>query len=293
MDMYVDGVGDTYGVNSAQSSGPVNQIGRNWGGSFLGAIDQVKIYNYARTPAQIAYDYNKGAPIAWFKFDECQGNIVNNSSSIGITGIINIGSGGSQNTLGTCAVGTSAAWTNGAIGKINSSLTFDGVDDHIYAGNYNIYNLAITNHTFSLWFKTTGYSDNPSMMLQRYTGGSPGAGYWLAINSSNRAYYENRADGGDHLSIQSSLSYNDSKWHHLLVVVDVANKNAKMYVDTKLAGSDTYLGNLLNNNNLLSFGGQGTGYNYSGQLDDVRIYNYALTYEQIKNVYNNGAIYFN
>lgn len=29
-----------------------------------GLIDHLKIYNYARTPAQIAYDYNRGQPVA-------------------------------------------------------------------------------------------------------------------------------------------------------------------------------------------------------------------------------------
>ena len=46
-----------------------------WGSTqqYQGKIDQVKLFNYARTQAQIAYDYNRGGPIAHYKFDECRG----------------------------------------------------------------------------------------------------------------------------------------------------------------------------------------------------------------------------
>src|SRR5690606_34131903 len=43
-------------------------IGSRYGGrKFLGSLDEVKLYNYARTPAQVAWDYNYGKPIAQYK----------------------------------------------------------------------------------------------------------------------------------------------------------------------------------------------------------------------------------
>src|SRR5690606_37967964 len=74
-----------------------------------GVIDDVKIYNYARTPAQIAYDYNRGAPVAWYRFDECEGTTIKEHSGNGNNGTLNIGSLGSQSSLGTCADGSSAS----------------------------------------------------------------------------------------------------------------------------------------------------------------------------------------
>ena len=32
--------------------------------------------------------------------------------------------------------------------------------------------------------------------------------------------------------------------------------------------------------------------NFNGQIDDVRVYNYALTAAQVKNEYNQGAVSF-
>ena len=46
---------------------------------YSGAIDNVKIYNYARSPAQIAWDYNRGAPVAHWRLDECQGNVAHDA----------------------------------------------------------------------------------------------------------------------------------------------------------------------------------------------------------------------
>ena len=40
--------------------------------NFQGRIDQVRIYNYARTPAQIAWEYNEGKPIAHAREVLCQ-----------------------------------------------------------------------------------------------------------------------------------------------------------------------------------------------------------------------------
>jgi len=43
--------------------------------------------------------------------------------------------------------------------------------------------------------------------------------------------------------------------------------------------------------NAIKFGLVGATY-YTGQLDDVRIFNYALTAQQVKNEYNGGAVRF-
>ena len=43
-------------------SDPTNSGSCNTTYEFGGKIDNVRIYNYARTPAQVAWDYNKGRP---------------------------------------------------------------------------------------------------------------------------------------------------------------------------------------------------------------------------------------
>jgi len=98
---------------------------------YKGQLDDVRIYNYARTPTQSAWDYNHGGPIGLWKFDECTGNTAYDASGKGNNGTITLAAG-SQTTAGNCAtVDTATAWYNGKDGKYNSSLSFDGNDDYI------------------------------------------------------------------------------------------------------------------------------------------------------------------
>ena len=96
------------------TTGPLYIGGINGGYGATGIIDQVRLYDYTRTPAQIALDYNRGGPVGWWKFDDCQGSVAYDSSGIGNTGNISIGPSGTQTSLGTCQAGTSAAWTRPA-----------------------------------------------------------------------------------------------------------------------------------------------------------------------------------
>ncbi|MDD4410225.1 MAG: DUF2341 domain-containing protein [Candidatus Shapirobacteria bacterium] len=290
MDMYVDGVGDTLGVGSSQSTGPVNQIGRNWSASSNAIIDQVKIYNYARTPAQIAYDYNKGGPIAWWKLDECQGSVVNNSSGIGNTGSINIGSSGSQTSVGTCTT-SGTAWGNGASGHINSSLNFDGVDDYVTIANNSILN-PTTGITVSSWIKWNTNNAQWEWLVAKNSNSSATNGY-MFFKDPGTDTIGFAVDG-----IRATLpriSFNTGVWYHL-VGTATAGGTANLYVNGKLVASSNSVPNpIVQYSNYLGIN-KSPYYSspaiFNGQIDDVRIYNYALTPEQVKTVYNNGAVNF-
>lgn len=255
---------------------------------FKGKIDQVKIYNYARTPAQIAWDYNQGAPIAWWKMDECQGNIIHDSSGIGNTGVISIGASGTQNTLGTCQVGTSAAWTNGATSKINSSLNLDGNDDFILISSIsNPQNLI----TLSAWIKTGGGFSYGGIVGNNYTNIRLCKDHDRTTGNEYSFDWNGQWNVG--LGIPESL-VEDNTWHLLTGVYD--GSFIKIYLDGKEYDNHSYTGSIASPYNGLVIGRNYysvNNYYYKGLIDDVRVYNYALTAEQIKQLYNGGAINFN
>lgn len=263
-------------------SEPSSTVCNVQGGNFSGKIDHIKIYNYARTPAQIAYDYNKGEPIIWLKLDECQGSTAFDSSGLGNTGAIIIGASGTQNSLGTCQVGTSAAWTAGANGKFNSSLNFDGTDDYIRVPFTAI---GITKpFTMSSWFKTsTSYAYQPGIVA---------LGYYPVIvmktDGKIRAWWYN---GVTYPGIDSIRAYNDGLFHHATLTYD--GTTAKLYIDGNLESSIVSI--IYSIHDYFEVGLEKNSGNkiFNGQIDDARLYNYALTSEQIKTVYNNGAVNFN
>ncbi len=266
-------------------------FGTRAGSSFFkGKLDGVKIYNYARTPAQIAYDYNKGAPVGWWKLDECQGNIANDSSGVGNSGVIVIGSSGTQNSLGTCQIGTSAAWTNGASGKVNSSLNFDGTDDYVDVGDVDL--VKDNDFTISLWTKINNFTYYTGVGKGVYTDGQKQYQVGFGTNGVPWVVLNNGTNKGV-LTFGNAL--NTNTWYHLTYVFDRDNL-CKVYVNGIFWGQASmtnYQGDLSNSNNLLIGKYQSINTYTNGQIDDVRIYNYALTSEQVKTIYNNGAINFN
>ena len=105
-------------------------IGARYDGaySFSGLVDDVKIYNYARTPAQIAWDFNGGKPVAEWDFDECSGGTIHDSAVSWNGGTANngqlyLGTSGVTAT-GTCASSSDSFWYNGKDGKVNQCGEF-------------------------------------------------------------------------------------------------------------------------------------------------------------------------
>ncbi|MCF7906993.1 DUF2341 domain-containing protein [Patescibacteria group bacterium] len=122
---------------------------------FDGKIDQVRIYNYARTPAQVAWDYNKGKPIAHYRMDKGEGTTIYDSSGNENHGTLNLGSSG-QTSAGSVKVSSNTAWYNGRNGKLNYSLNFDGSDDYVEGGGAQIDG---GQFTINVWANPTATGD--------------------------------------------------------------------------------------------------------------------------------------
>lgn len=288
--IYVDGiennsVGDTNyaGIVSNwwfmignDSYSPTVSYGHNF---FTGLIDNVRIYNYARTPAQIAWDYNQGAPVAWWKMDECQGTTIHDSSTNQNHGTLNIGASGSQTSSGTCTT-PNTAWGIGATGKFNSSLSFDSSDDYIQIPTITFSDSSPW--TFSSWLKWTSSSSTTF-----YAGKNHAYEGFLVYYTNNFAF---RDKNGVYYSYVPSNPFRNL-FTHVTWVAD-GSGNLSLYLNGQFTKTTPSVPTQMNFE-MIGRGYSTNGYNFGGQIDDVRIYNYALTSDQIKTVYNNGAINFN
>ncbi|MBU2543665.1 DUF2341 domain-containing protein [Patescibacteria group bacterium] len=296
--IYLDGVNT--GSETVTGSISYNQAGlaipyssATWAS---GAIDQVKIYDYARTPAQIAYDYNRGGPAGWWKMDECQGGTANDASGNGNNGTITIGATGSQTAVGTCTT-ASTAWGNGVTGKYNSSLNFDGTDDYIEITDPATSNwpLDISNSntmSISAWIKPSA-GDYRTIVSKGYN--STDGSYALRITRDSepiKAFFQVYNSSGTIGSAGTYSNISNGTWYHITGVYN--GSQVCFYVNGKLDGScGSLTGNIKTNDLPLRFGrlstaAAATEY-FPGQIDDVRIYNYALTDNQVKTLYNQGS----
>lgn len=283
------------GVASTLTWGSQSTLGSNL---FDGSFDDTKIYDYARTKDQVAYDYSRGAPFALWKYDECQGTTLNDSTGNGNAGTLVVGGSGSQATAGTCS-SASTAWGNGATGKFNSSLNFDGTDDYVTNGDLPQTEGA-SQLSWSFWVNPTSLSDLKCLFC-KFNSGPTQTAWAIETHNSNLILAGIPTTTSDGNTFGESVSpVPVSTWTHILVVFDgTATGNAnrlKMYFNGNLQN--------LNFTGTIPTSTQATTSNavigassdlsrfFSGRIDDVRIFNYALSAAQAKKVFNDGASVF-
>ncbi len=291
--MYVDGKPVTTTVtNLASHTGSITNtvplaIGSESDGGFNwdGDLDQLRMYNYARSPAEIAWDYNRGAPVAWWKFDECEGTTVNDSSGNANTGTVTIGGTGTQTAAGTCAT-SSTAWGNGASGKKNYSLNFDGTDDHVSVADSD--SISITGDlTISAWVKVSSYSGFLSILGKTTNGNAAPFDYYMT--SGTLTFF--RGNGTGYAQVNSSVVPTVGQWQHL--VVTMSGTTVRHYLNGKQTATGTLSTTITDNSAPLYIGSRNDFVTkMRGQLDDVRLYNYGLTSTQVKDLYNDGTVNF-
>jgi hypothetical protein len=206
-----------------------------------------------------------------WKLDEGLGTTASDSSGNGHTGTLING----------------PAWTTGGI---NYALSFDGVDDYVHvphATALDAYPLSI-----AVWTKTAATGANG--IVNKYVPGSRN-GYQVFASSGNLcAWYFKDASNYIWDGTGCSLpvpGYNDNQWHHVVFVVDASG--GKIYVDGLEKASRAWTGaaGTTSTTQDLSLGrypGTATPY-FPGSLDDVRIYNGALTAAEVLALYNAAA----
>ena len=286
--LYVDGVFATSSTDTTTATA-ANDDNLSFGNSgtsyttfdFNGQIDEVKIYNYARTPAQIAWDYNRGKPVGWWKFDECQGTTANDSAGNSLTGTWNGTGGGTQTSAGDCNT-TGTAWKNGATGKFNYSLNFDATDDYVSVTDTTGSILDISsNITLSAWIYANSWVNYAGIMSKAVTGRA----YSFEVANTGALRFE----GNGFSSFDSTTTMSTDVWNH--VVLTYNGSTFRYYINGKPDNTSNQSGTFEINNDSLVIGADigGTDEFFDGKIDDVRIYNYDLTATQIKTLFNQDS----
>jgi len=272
-------------------------MGAQAGDPMYAKVDEFKFFMSALTPAQIAYEYNRGAPLAWYRMDECQGTTINDASGNEFTGTLNVGGSGTYTSAGTCGSGTGThAWNAGTVGKFERALAFDGTDDYIDFGDVSTFDFgANQDFTVATWVKTNinPVTDTYPFILNK-DGGSPRSGFSIVANVAQFSPIWRGAIwvSGTQYFCSGATDITDNQWHHL--VLQRSGSNLSVYEDGNLANtcaaSDSSITNTANFA-IGSYSNLSTGW-FNGLVDDVRIYNYALSPEQVKSVMNGGTVRF-
>lgn len=160
--------------------------------------------------------------------------------------------------------------------KVGNAYSFDGVDDQIVTD----YNASFTTESFTIeyWFYANNVSRS-TLISNRgiYPSSLDGFHVWV----ENGATIALRLGDGNN-GIQKTLGYvTPSTWNHMAIVVDRNTETVKAYLNG-VPGNPTSIASLTSIDNMFSFR-IGGGWKYlNGAIDEVRIYNRALTPTEIK-----------
>ena len=168
------------------------------------------------------------------------------------------------------------------MGQVVNAYEFDGSYDFIEVEDSP--SLDITDAiTISAWIKTKT-SNGKIVDKIRYTGTTNKAGYRLQLLSSRVLSFG--IANVDWASVEDTKIITDDKWHHAVGVYD--GSEVALYVDGSLVDTNTNLPSTIGTNDLklkIAVASDSATY-FKGRIDEVIIYNRALSSNEIKDIYD-------
>src|SRR3989344_1357743 len=263
-----------------------------------GKLDDIKIYNFALTAAQVKANYNSrstadgasqvlgqavnnqpgalnSGQVGYWKMGEA--SWTNNCSTTSVTD-----SSGNGNNGTSCPNGTGISAPS--VGKFGNAPDLNGSTQYLSAAHST--SLDITGSiTVAGWMKSDNTSGTHYIASK---GDFTNSRLWGLLQSNTTIQFFINGSSGYTLLTSDAGSMPDTNWHHVAGVYDGTNMN--IYVDGILAKSTAktgtinsssvavLIGTLINNGSNQEF--------FDGKLDEVRIYNRALSASEVTQLYN-------
>lgn len=209
----------------------------------------------------------------YYKFDENTGSTV----------------GDSKGTDNGTWHGTGTHWTSS--GKINSGGLFaSATSDYVSIPSYAGIEFLPTDHfSISLWFQTTTTSVSNAVFDKSSNTGSQFRILGVLNGDGTFSYFLNQQGSGSTNMQTGSLSINT--WYHVVLTADGANAN--LYVNGSLVQGPTSYAAQSGAGHMVGQITLGSAYNitqfWDGKIDEVGIWNVALSQANITALYNSGA----
>ncbi len=255
-----------------------NYFGRSSYETYANALfDELRIWNVARTQGQIQANMhrslvgNEPGLIGYWRTDEGAGTTLTDSSGNGQTATLFGGTTWTNSTAPLIAGGGSAlnfSSTNCQTVQIPNQAALDA------------YPL-----TVMTWFMVPTNSDGGAL-VNKYVSSS-GNGWQIFLAGDLRAWYFR--DGANNVfnnGVMDAGPVNDGLWHHAAMAVDAAG--GRLYLDGVLKSSIAWSGTpgATTTTQPLSFGIYPGDSCFTGQMDEVSIWNTALSTAQIQAAMN-------
>jgi len=200
--------------------------------------------------------------VGWWRFDEGSGSIATDSSQYGNDGTV-----------------YGATWVDGKYGK---ALSFNGVDNYVNVAHSDSVNVGLGSYTVTFWMKTTDFSVLRNILDKRRN-----AGIWpffFQLQPSGKILFDMQTTSG-WAPVFSSNSISSDTWAFIVGVRDNAMGKLRIYVNNVVAEANHASGDASNTQPFEVARGYASGNLFNGVIDEVRIYNRALSATEIQEIF--------
>ena len=284
--IYIDGVkdGDPVAINSevmaVVATTKIGRRGYDLAHFFEGTIDDLKFYDYALTPQQVKASYNS------YSHEEIGQSFDILDPLIWSTLDVN----------GTDEQGNYDGTNNGAIrtqGRVGGAFAFDGDTSHYNYGDIAELN-SVSEFTISMLFKQNVLNVADFLFYKNH---SSVARLATQTTADGKIFVILRNGGSASGDFEYVSSVSAGEYNHLLIVYDGnGNSNSdklKVYLNS-IDQTLNFTGEIPTTTSALLSGddfllGRDTT-SLDGGIDDLKIYDYALSFQQVKQLFNSYGL---
>ncbi|MBX7054992.1 MAG: FG-GAP-like repeat-containing protein [Pyrinomonadaceae bacterium] len=257
-------------------------IGHRAGGSFwTGQIDEPAIYDRELSASEIAAIYNAGsagkcstpcAPlpnglVSWWAGE---GNTLDRRG---------LNNGQSEGNL---------TYTTGRVGQ---AFNLDGVAADIKVPGSSSLNVGVGNGmTVEMWVKPSDLYQRP--LVEWNQNANLGVQFWIGGNFSSGTLTANLKDtaDGSHIVQTPTAVMTANVWQHVALTYDRPSGLATIYLNGNIVAGPVNIGSVsLKTWSEMYIGSRPLGNQYVGQLDEVRIFDRALSQDELTSIYDAGS----
>ena len=295
MKLYINGVSVTGTVSTLGTPDSIGDAGGNLrigarpGVSppfFNGSLDDVRIYNRALSPTEVTALYASGQT----RINASTAQLQQGTSLA--SGLVGHWTFDGQYLNTTTSTDTSGSGNNGTLtggpvptqGRLGQALGFDGSNDVVVLPNSASLQ-PTTAITVSAWFN----AGSPLGAQRSFVEKNPGYAIRVSTDSKIYAYLDTTSSAWSAMAA-STAAITAGQWYH--AVLTYTSGQGRLYIDgvqqgatvTSFTGDLEYGGN---NPAIGAYTPTGAGY-WLGKIDDVRVYNRALTAGEVQQLYSMG-----
>jgi hypothetical protein len=281
-----DGTATVGGSTEPQTSASIGTLGAFNTFYFPGSIDEVRMYNRALSQQEVTNLYNQKATtlgkantttlstglVGYWPLDGATTNWATGSTT---------DASGNGNFGSLMSLSTSTSPVGGVIGQ---ALNFKGGTQRVVTPSSSSFAYAGGDYTFSVWFKVVANSGTTEYILDH---GGNGGSIIFEGPGNTLGFYNASSGVGSALYTTGFGTITLGKWYHAVAVR--RSLVTSLYLNGVFTVSATDIRSYPASAITIGSYGGGSGNSFYGSIDDVRIYNRALTQNEVSQLYKLGT----